>query len=143
MIDNNTKPPSVVQQDRSNNRDFTDLNPYKGCAAIPMGSRRLNCDIATEDFEFIRSIRSGLQGTTTVTANLLWSKLVKALKDRGITSYVEFKQFEDFLKACVITLPDDNGQTAFESGHAIGYAAGLADAKKRKTKKVEVQDGQS
>lgn len=136
---NNDKPSSVVQQDRSNNRDFTDLNPYKGCAAIPMGSRRLNCDIATEDFEFIRSIRSGLQGTTTVTANLLWSKLVKALKERGITSYVEFRQFEDFLKACVITLPDTD---SYITGRAIGYAAGLADAKKRKTKKVEVQDGQ-
>ena len=69
-------------------------NPYADCDENEVS--RLNANISTEDFNFVRRIRVD-KGTIQTTINILWSKLVNELKQRGITDFSREADYEDFL----------------------------------------------
>jgi hypothetical protein len=52
--------------------------------------------IGATDFLFIKGIRP-LNGTVTITQNLLWHKLCDSLRKAGIVDLSQQRDFEDFL----------------------------------------------
>lgn len=94
-------------------------NPYK----VPFQSfngpdknlYRAPASIGKSDYEFIRGIRPAT-GTVNTTQNLLWSKLVTALKKHGITSITNQSEFESFVANCIIT----DGRDCVQRGAASG-----------------------
>lgn len=115
----------IEKADRKVNKSFKDLNPYRGCDKIADGSRRFNATVGTDDFNFILFLRGTLDGTTSTTVCVLWAKLVKELERRGITSYAERLEFEQFIEDCIITTPD---QSNYEKGYKNGYIKGQLDS---------------
>lgn len=115
----------IEKQDRAKQTLFEQLNPYRGCEKVPDGSRRVNCNIGTRDHEFIIFLRGALEGTTSTTIGVFWSKLCSALRDLGIVDVTDRLRFEQFIEQYKIVLPNHNEH---ENGYDQGYTAGYRDA---------------
>jgi hypothetical protein len=76
--------------------------PYQSFNGEDKNLYRAPASIGKADYEFIRGIRPST-GTVNTTQNLLWSKLVTALKKHGITSITNQSEFESFVANCLVT----------------------------------------
>lgn len=73
-------------------------NPY------PSGEgSRVQTWVSAEDYKFVQRIRVE-KGTITTTINILFDKLVRELRARGITDYTDVKDFENFVVNSKLTL---------------------------------------
>src|SRR6478736_1592256 len=123
-------------------------NPYK----VPFQSfngedknlYRAPASIGKSDYEFIRGIRPAT-GTVNTTQNLLWSKLVIALKRHGINSITNQSEFESFVANCVITDGRNKIQRSSVGGNggeaSVGYVG--EGAKRTRTKNPQPKNGKS
>lgn len=72
------------------------INPYQGCEKDGNGVR-LQTYIPAEEYRYVQRIRGGRHGTMATTINILFAKLVAALKERGISDFTHEQQFEEFV----------------------------------------------
>lgn len=122
------------------------MNEFKNPYAVPFQSfngadknlYRAPASIGKTDYEFIRGIRPST-GTVNTTQNLLWYKLVKALKSHGITSITNQSDFESFVANCIITDGRNNLQRSPAGGN--GGEVNVGDVRKRTPRKGAKNQG--
>ncbi len=98
MSENKTTPPTILQSlaVASGNEPFA--NPYADSGEL---STKLTCQIAPDDYNYIRCIRPS-HGTNTGVIGTLWKKLINELNKRNIHSIADIKEFERFVANCRI-----------------------------------------
>lgn len=86
-------------------------NPYEGCRITDNESTgtRLQSIVKAEDYQFIQGLRLRT-GTMTTTVNLLMSKLVQALKQRGILDVTKRDEFEAFVANCQLVVDGEQNK---------------------------------
>ena len=81
------------------------VNTYLGCEQRKTDVR-VQTFVDTEDYEFLRLIRTNT-GTITTTVNLLFKKLIDELKKRGITDITKRSEFEFFVANSKLVLEEE------------------------------------
>lgn len=88
-------------------------NPYPDDGRRPMN--RIYADVWTEELNFLRRMRVE-RGTVQAVLNNLIHKLIHALKQRNITSYVDEAAFVDFIIRSQLVHPDDTPRIGHPPG---------------------------
>ncbi len=111
------------------------VNPYRDCRRLQKDApTRLNMDILSEDYNFLRGLRFD-NGTITTTFGIIFQKLVQELKRRGIHDITNKQQFEQFIINFVFALPGELPRSSVgesseqatrpdDGGRATGTGAG-------------------
>lgn len=107
--------------------------PYQSFNGPDKNLYRAPASIGKSDYEFIRGIRPAT-GTVNTTQNLLWSKLVTALKKHGITNLTNQSEFESFVANCIITDGRDKVQRSPVGGNGGETTVGNVGARAKRTR---------
>lgn len=118
--------------------------PYQSFNGPDKNLYRAPASIGKSDYEFIRGIRPAT-GTVNTTQNLLWSKLVIALKKHGINSITNQSEFESFVANCIITDGRDSVQRGATGGNGKQTSVGNVGAgtKRARSKNKVIENGES